>query len=407
MPKDSVANKWIGISLISMAILYLLTISMNVSLRDYNDDAFYLSAFQSGEFIGFLSHQYHTWSGRVLVDALMISTIGYRAFWLFGIPASLLLLAYSCCKMTSSKAGLIPISLFVILFASMPVQVINDSVFWVTGFYNYLLPTSVAFYVFSVFLTGTASKTNQILSIFLAFYISYMEQAALCFIVAMAVTFIFKRDYITKFNTLLFFVVLVNFIICIQSPGSEQRLYLETWNRLPQFKYYNVFIKFSLGIDKINELIIYVVNIPLIIYCILLSYYRLTIGKLSISVKFSIAFALAYALLQLTRLLSPVMNSHFFFNLGDISGDTFFTLYKYMSYVLLTMLLTCLVTIMLDLIYHDHSFLIPIVALFAGVISVTVLGFSPTVFISGFRVDFIFEVICVFMSIFMINKIIN
>lgn len=151
MPKDSVANKWIGISLISMATLYLLTISMNVSLRDYHDDAFYLSAFESGEFISFLSHQYQTWSGRVLVDALMISTIGYRTFWLFGIPASLLLLSYSCCKMTSSRAGLIPMSLFVILFASMPVQVINDSVFWVTGFYNYLLPTSVAFYVFSVF----------------------------------------------------------------------------------------------------------------------------------------------------------------------------------------------------------------------------------------------------------------
>ncbi len=101
------------------------------------------------------------------------------------------------------------------------------------------------------------------------------------------------------------------------------------------------------------------------------------------------------------------MNSHFFFNLGDISGETFFTLYKYMSYVLLTMLLACLVTIMLDLIYHDHSFFIPIVALLVGVISVTVMGFSPTVFISGFRVDFIFEVICSFMSIFVVNKILK
>ncbi|EMP7248463.1 TPA: DUF6056 family protein [Enterobacter cloacae] len=407
MPKDSVANKWIGVSLISMATLYLLTISMNVSLRDYNDDAFYLSAFESDEFISFLSHQYQTWSGRVLVDALMISTIGYRTFWLFGIPASLLLLAYSCCKMTSSRTGLIPIALFVILFASMPVQVINDSVFWVTGFYNYLLPTSVAFYVFSVFLSGIDSKAHKIISIVLAFYISYMEQAALCFLVAMALAFVFKRDYITKFSVLLFVIVLVNFIICIKSPGSEQRLYLETWNRLPQFKYYNVFIKFSLGLDKINELIIYVVNLPLIIFCILLSYYRLTIGKLSISVKFSIVFSFAYAILQLIRLLSPAMNSHFFFNLGDISGETFFTLYKYMSYVLLTMLLTCLVTIMLDLTYHDHSFLIPIVALLVGVISVTAMGFSPTVFISGFRVDFIFEVICSFMSIFVVNKILK
>ncbi len=407
MPKNSVANKWMGISLISMAIFYLLTISMNVSLRDYNDDAFYLSAFESGEFINFLSHQYQTWSGRVLVDALMISTIGYRYFWLFGIPASLLLLAYSCCKMTSSKPALISISFFVILFASMPVQVINDSVFWVTGFYNYLLPTSLAFYVFSVFLTGTASKINQILSIVIAFYISYMEQAALCFLVAAGLAFFFKRDCITKFNVLLFLVILVNFIICIKSPGSENRLYLETWNRLPQFKYYNVFIKLSLGLDKINELIIYIVNLPLIIFCALLSYYRLTIGKLSASVKFSIIFTLAYVLIQLTRLVSPVINSHFFFNLGDISGDTFFTLYKYLSYALLLMLLTCLVTMLIDLVYYDCSFAIPIVALLAGVISVTVLGFSPTVFISGFRVDFLFEVICAFMSIFMINKITN
>jgi hypothetical protein len=115
------------------------------------------------------------------------------------------------------RTGLIPIALFVILFANMPVQVINDSVFWVTGFYNYLLPTSVAFYVFSVFLSGIDSKAHKIISVVLAFYIFYMEQAALCFLVAMALAFVFKRDYITKFSVLLFVIVLVNFIICIKS----------------------------------------------------------------------------------------------------------------------------------------------------------------------------------------------
>ncbi|WP_129324714.1 DUF6056 family protein [Enterobacter cloacae] len=406
MLKNSIANKWIGISLIFFAAFYLLTVSMNVSLRDYNDDAFYLSAFESGNFFNFLSHQYQTWSGRVLIDALMISTIGYSYFWLFGIPASLLLLSYSCCKMASSKPTLALMSLFVVLFAAMPVQVINDSVFWVTGFYNYLLPVAISFYVFSVFLSNEKSFFQRVLSIALAFYISYMEQAALCFLVAMVVAFTFKRDCITKFSVLLFVIILVNFIICIKSPGSEQRLYLETWNRLPQFKYYNVFIKFSLGLDKLNELVMYVVNIPLIILCILLSYYRLSFGKLSASVKFSVVFSMVYAVIQLTRLLSPAINSHFFFNIGDISGDTYFTLYKYLSYALFTMLITCIVTIMLDLIHFDNSFFTPVIAFILGTMSVVVLGFSPTVFISGFRVDFVFEVMCAFMGVFMLKKII-
>lgn len=140
--------------LFSIVFAYLYSYASTIGLSSTNDDHVFLSVFKNGTVLDFINNNYHTWSGRTAIEFLMVSTIGYSLFWKLGIPLSIVLLAYSSCRISTCSKSATYISIFVLLFSLIPGAINGDAAWWVTGFYNYLLPASVAVYIFSVLFKG-------------------------------------------------------------------------------------------------------------------------------------------------------------------------------------------------------------------------------------------------------------
>ena len=219
-------NKWIKLLILISIITYLYFVMRMVHLRGYDDDHVFLTIFHSGNVVEQLLYRFNSWSGRLAIEFIMLFTIGYSFFWKLGIGLSIIVLCFACCRISRLNPGIINIAFALILFAAIPAEINADASWWITGFYNYLLPVSVALYVFSVSFCMKKSIPEKIICIILAFYFPYMEQAGIAFIFAIICLIFARRKKVSYFDITILIIVLVNLIICLKAPGNERRFIL-------------------------------------------------------------------------------------------------------------------------------------------------------------------------------------
>jgi hypothetical protein len=80
---------------------------------------------------------------RATLEAVMVLTIGHEWFWRISIPLTLLLLACSISRISTDKMSIQGTFLSITLLMCIPLSINTDTVWWVTGYYNYLLPTAM------------------------------------------------------------------------------------------------------------------------------------------------------------------------------------------------------------------------------------------------------------------------
>ena len=371
-------------------ITYLVYISYGLNLRDYADDRFFLSAFQQGDVVEFLKKRYMTWSGRLSIELLIVYTIGYSAFWKIGVPLAIIIGCYSSCRIVAKRVTLPLFSLSFLLYALIPLNLNIGSAWWITGFYNYLLPISIALYVFSVAYRSN-NKAEKAASLALAFFFPYMEQVGLCFTIATIVMLATKAERRCNFNYLLLALVAINTGICVFAPGNFVRSLHETWSWFPQYQYYGTATKIALGLDKIHQLMTFKGNVPLIACFGMISY----IGIASIPKSFAVISSSIILAIYTSLLIALGLSEHAISD-SFMSGKTIFSTQWDNTAVLLSnsLMLISIVssfTVLLSLIKHDERITISAIAMLIGYMSVMMMGFSPTVYASGMRVDYIFE----------------
>lgn len=123
-----------------------------LGLQDASDDRIFLHALEQRSLVEFLVSRYHDWSGRTLIDGALVGTIGIALVWKLGIPIALLGSAWCIWRLTLvQRLPMIPGTALVLLMAFLiHVMVLAETVYWVTGFYNYLLPSFLALVVMVV-----------------------------------------------------------------------------------------------------------------------------------------------------------------------------------------------------------------------------------------------------------------
>ncbi len=85
-------------------IITMLIIGKSLSLRTYmDDDVYFVNALKGSSLLGFLEMRYMTWSGRVIIEAIMVKTINHEYVWRFIMPVCLFILCHSICKISSTK----------------------------------------------------------------------------------------------------------------------------------------------------------------------------------------------------------------------------------------------------------------------------------------------------------------
>lgn len=396
-------SRWFMI--IAMAIISI-KIANYVSLRPEADDQYFLGALKSIGLVDYVIQRYNTWSGRASLEAIMVLTIGHSWFWKAAIPATLILLSVSIARISDSKTALSITFIGFVLLLSVPYGINIDAVWWVTGYYNYLLPTAFATYALSVMLLERPSLLERILSLLSVMLFAYAEQTAVAFIILSLTLIISAKEKRTSFRIAMIVLCMNNFVILMKAPGNLVRLHTETWRWMPEFSEYNLAQKMALGFEKVHQAFTVAWNVPVIALAAVLVLRYISGEKKSIAGWCSSIISFAFIILSLISSVKGHALSRDFFSPVFITADKWSSGSTFMSYFFIMLMIASVVVLILSARPPLKMQVISVASFLTGCITVFMVGFSPTVYASALRVDYIFEVGCIIslMSVIDLKK---
>lgn len=389
------ANKIIKTTLALSILAILITIFFKLSLRPDADDQHFLAALNNQTLSDYITQRYMTWSGRATLEAVMVLTIGHEWFWRLSIPLTLLLLACSISRISTGKVSIQGVFLSIILLMCIPLSINNDTVWWVTGYYNYLLPTATAVYALSIMMDENRRKVEVLLSFACAILFSYAEQTSVAFLISSSILLAAnKKNRNAYFISMILFCA-INFIILMKAPGNYERLNLETWRWMPEFSEYSFVHKMALGFEKVHQSFVIKYNIPVIAMALLLVASYKSNGIKSASGNISALISIVFVCFSVLASQKGFAFSENFFSEVFITSDKWCFLDTYLSYFFIMTFISSITILILSLNLNESNKLISVLSFLIGCISVFMVGFSPTVYASSLRVDYVFEVGCI------------
>lgn len=379
--------------------LIFVVIFRGLSLQSYGDDAFYVSVLDDDTVFGFISHRYSVWSGRALLDAINIVTIRHSIVWKIGIPLTFLLLCYQIYRLTLWR--IFTPSVGVLIVAGVMFSISGDVTawgsWWVTGFYNYLLPLTLGFFTLRCVLHKSVhSGASKALAIICAIIACQQEQVALSLLAALVVVAIYRvvsRASI-RLDVMTLFAGVVSAGFLFLAPGNSSRL-KEEMSWLPEFPRMGLSDKLLLGIDRINahanDMSSHVFLLAMLVtFCLVFLLKRgwqlkpLVLVILGVGI---VSFMLGGANL-------PDVSSKLLFS-GKVLPENWTNYSVFVSYAKTMMIygaLACCVLYFSDT-HADVYAGIGVLALSFGMIMA--VAFSPTVYASGARVLYVPDVFMV------------
>lgn len=187
------AAEGVSALLLVVAAIYIMR---GLALQDGDDDQYFLHALDQRGLLEFLAWRYQGWTGRVLIEALLVTTIGTPAVWTLGIPLALLGSAWAIWRLALFPrmpvfSGTLSVLALLWLVSRM---VLQDAAFWVTGFYNYLLPCALGLLAMTVLSDVAWRRGPALLPAMVAMVIACQaEQVAFVLLTCLLVRALLRR----------------------------------------------------------------------------------------------------------------------------------------------------------------------------------------------------------------------
>lgn len=256
MPATDRSRRWIDASAAGVLLLVFVLILKRVALRDEGDDQFFLRALDDHRLVEFLIWRYQTWSGRTLPEGLLAATIGLPLVWKLGIPAAFVGAGYCIWRLTL-QAVVRPLpgtTLMVLLMLLISRAVRVDAAYWVTGFYNYLLPFSLGLLAL-VMVRDLPPRSWWLYLVALPCVVicAQTEQGALVILPVLAGMAAMRLSMARscRAEIVLLLAAAVAASALLLAPGVQVRHIAELrW--FPEFTQMGLFEKLALGLDRIN-----------------------------------------------------------------------------------------------------------------------------------------------------------
>lgn len=387
-------NKNSALFFILMLVIFFFFLSKNIVLLDYADDNWFLNILKDKTLIDYLWWRYNSWTGRIVIEALLVKTIPFHFFWKLSIPACVVLFSYSVWRSFLSKkiSYNIGIPVVILIFMLITPAVNNFASWWVTGFYNYLLPVSLASYSLMVFFhKNQSNKFEKIIALLFVSVGCSSEQVSMIF-VTVSMLLVVNRKVVDRYDVVFVVTSIIFSGILFLAPGNLARLAAETLNWLPEYGSYNFIHKIALGVDifnahfndKTNSLILFSLVI------LLLSIISTKNNHQSILIKITNAIVIFILVMKVASILIPQSNVTLY--VGTLSPSNWYLPNIYASFAIS---LITIFAMMYGGIYISEStgeaICLTLIILFA-LASVVVVGLSSTVYASGSRVFFVFDI---------------
>lgn len=392
------ANKAVKILSVIYIIAIMIWIFSSVSIRDYADDLAFSHALDKVDYWKFISERYFSWSGRVIIDSVTALTINAHIFWKIMIPLSFLILSVSLAKNAREGSDVRHYAIMMSLLLIIPPGINEDSAWWVTGFYNYLLPTAMATY--AIYAVRRYHSGFKIFFAILAAVIACdSEQVGLAFLLTLSVWIFLNKKYTTK-NVTILLLSMAKFASLVLAPGNANRTARETYFRMPEYPDLTIQHKLMTGLDRLYGAVTMECAYNFIIL-IILSVIIIVISKRK---NINIYFSIFVIFSSLAYLLSIRLGLH---SLGLQNFDDLrYQPFSYLSFPLVYGLVIACLLCVAYVIYH----IAPLqggasVFILAGALTVVAIGVSPTAYASGFRVLYVFEVSVSYFIFCLISEI--
>lgn len=337
--------------------------------------------------INWLISRYFSWSSRIWIEFALISVVNHFNVWAFINAIMFSLLSVSIGSIfyfrdnPSYKIILSFTSIF--LIACLPRDIFFNCIIWIAGSVNYLWPTAFAFVGFyTLFRIIKSKKTSTASIICYASFIlsSFNEQIVVVNLIICGMLLFFSRRNNYQIKPI-FITVALSFLIFIfiaTCPGNKVRYYSEITSWFKDFGSLNIFERALFGLNLYADMLFS--NKTLLPAAMAFTLSIICNKKLR-----GFPFLSCCILLCIFFLNNP---PHIFqriqFNLNDITSAL--SIVRVSFAILLSFFI--IVPVLISLRFNTIS--IFILSMILGAIgSVSMLGFSPTVYASGSRIYFI------------------
>ncbi|WP_233094060.1 DUF6056 family protein, partial [Enterobacter hormaechei] len=134
-----IANKRNKVEFI-LIFLILIVVYINSNHTILSDDTFFANVLSKTNIIDYTRGRYNHWSGRYLLEALMVEFIRFEFITKILIISSVVIMGYSIAIISQSKKSFrISLALFVSFLLMLDINTYSQSVFWFSGAYNYVI----------------------------------------------------------------------------------------------------------------------------------------------------------------------------------------------------------------------------------------------------------------------------
>lgn len=389
MPVNNTLNKY----LLAFMAVVLVGISLRLGLQGFADDVVFSHALDNIGITDYMMRRYVAWSGRFTLDALMVGTINIHAVWKIGIPLSLFLLCASVSRVINGKFHTGLCAAFLCLFMMIPLSVNENAAWWVTGFYNYLLPVSLMAYSFSVFMkkekVGFAEGIFAIISLSIS---CFNEQTAIFTLAASALLIISIKLYRRSYSYIFIIFALANSAILFLSPGNYVRSEKEAWRWIPGFQDMTIVQKLTFGFDRVHQTVVMHDGIIFGILCFLCICLLSASQLKSRTAIFFKSVLIIHLIIMAIKHFNLTTLGVAFYNEDYLNPQRWISYSRYASYYFSLLVIISVFYSLSVYATINKNLIKPLVALVIGYVTVAMLSFSPTVFASWMRVLFLWEV---------------
>lgn len=360
---------------------------------------------------------YFNWSSRVLINATIHIFLGHRKiYWVLATGILIFLLLLALDKIFNPEKDKKKNQLVMLIFLIFPFYFLAGSG-WRVGTISYFWTIACAvigMVPLAMIVRGEKVPITLLtLSIFSLIFAGNHEQClvVLLFIYSAFLGYFFIAKKVQWAFLLQYFTLLASLVFILTAPGNGARTQTESLVRFKDFGMLNLFDRMDLGFASTMQKLVFTGNSVFLIVCILLTvyivsnyrskYYR-AIGVIPLSVCLIAGYAKTWVISgynNISNLIGEVPPN------GMITVDNYLSLFPYVK--LAVFLITAIaVVIGLYLVFgNTYKTILAEALLFGGAASRVILGFSPSVWVSGDR-TYVFLFFCLLIiSLMIINQL--
>lgn len=392
--------------LFPMFLFLALMLCIEMFMTKEGDDIFFSSACNNKGLINYLLERYHTWTSRIVIEAILVTFSNFlpMVIWKIANLGMYALLIYSMQKLFVSqnkKMGNAIICIFVLL---LPFSIFHEAG-WIATFNNYLWVVALGMYSFIAIHNRMHNKKipiwQAITFILAIIYAANQEQMAgiLFLIYTPMILYMLKIKKVKPLLFIMYAIIIVNLVFILTCPGNTARTIEEASRYYQNFEEVSLITKLEQGL---TSMMYYVMERWRILFVVLLVLIAYAMVKQNNDIRLKILGITPIAIYAFYHeCISLIIG---FRKMQVLETMKIYTIFKIVVYAMILITITiCLYQIFKKEKNRLKRFM-PAYLFCVGVISRYIMAFSPTIYASEERTCLFWYISVSIINLLVIQK---